>query len=333
MIRIGVIGYGYWGPNLVRNFLEIDGATVTTVCDRDAARLELARKRFPHLATTTDSGDLIRSAQVDAVVVAVPAAAHASLAEEALREGKHVLVEKPLASTSALARRITRLAVRRRRVLMVDHTFVYHPAVRKIEEIVETGRLGRVLYLDSNRSNLGLFQEDVDVVWDLAVHDLSIFDFIVKRSARAVSAMGARFPGHGRASLANIMLDYGDQLIGKVTVSWLSPVKIRLLTVAGDERMIVYDDNETVEKVRMYDRGVSLRRDEEQHLRVSYRVGDVFSPHLENREALHFMAREFVACIGSGRRPVADGRAGERVVRSLEAISASLARRGAWVRV
>ncbi len=258
MIGIGVIGYGYWGPNLVRNFAEAPGARLVSVCDARAERLVEARRRYPFVQTTERYQELLTEPSVDAVAIATPVSTHFELAVEALRSDRHVLVEKPLASTSEQATELIDEAARRNRVLMVDHTFVYTGAVRKIRELVAQRALGDIYYYDSVRVNLGLFQHDVNVIWDLAVHDLSIMDFILPGEPVAVSATGiSNIPGQPE-NVAYITLFFADNKIAHLHVNWLAPVKVRRTLIGGSERMIVYDDLEPSEKVKIYDKGVTL---------------------------------------------------------------------------
>jgi predicted dehydrogenase len=333
MIGIGVIGYGYWGPNLVRNFAEAPGARLVSVCDARAGRLVEARRRYPFVQTTERYQELLTDPSVDAVAIATPVSTHFALAIEALRSDKHVLVEKPLASTSEQATQLIDEAARRNRVLMVDHTFVYTGAVRKIRELVTQGALGDIYYYDSVRVNLGLFQHDVNVIWDLAVHDLSIMDFILPGKPVAVSATGiSNIPGQPE-NVAYITLFFADNKIAHLHVNWLAPVKVRRTLIGGSERMIVYDDLEPSEKVKIYDKGVTLSAGGEEvyQLLVSYRSGDMRAPKLDQTEGLQTEARHFIDSIANNSQPQTDGGAGLRVVRILEAAEKSMAARGGLV--
>lgn len=329
-VRIGVVGYGYWGPNLVRNFSDAPGAVVSAVADPRRERLDVAARRCPGAEMFTDAQALIASPAVDAVVVATPVATHFALAHAALRAGKHVLVEKPLASSSEEAMTLIDEAAARRRVLMVDHTFVYTPAVRRIRELVAGSELGELYYYDSVRVNLGLFQHDVNVLWDLAVHDLSIMDFVLGRQPSALSATGvAHVPGKPE-NIAYLTMFFADRLIGHVHVNWLAPVKIRRTLIGGSRRMIVFDDLEASEKIKVYDKGISVEESAEKVYQalIGYRTGDMWAPQIPVTEALHVEARHFVQCIADGRTPDTDGAAGLRVVRLLEAATASMAQHG-----
>ena len=335
MINVGVIGYGYWGPNLVRNFAAADGTRVTVVADRDEARLAKVHAFYPAIRVTTSSDDLIRGADVDAVVIATPVEAHFPLAMAALEAGKHVFVEKPIASTADQARQLIDEAAKRRLILAVDHTFVYTAAVRKMHEIIRSETFGKVRYYDSTRVNLGLFQHDVNVLWDLAVHDLSIMHYILDGSPVAVSATGhSHRPGQPEyAAFLTVFLD--DGTIAHVNVNWLSPVKIRRTLVGGERQMIVYDDLETSEKIKLYDKGITVTETpEEVHkLLISYRTGDLWSPNLPATEALAVEARHFAACINGDETPMTGGEAGLEIVRILEAANESMRGRGAPVNI
>jgi predicted dehydrogenase len=333
MIGIGVIGYGYWGPNLVRNFVEVPGASVLSVSDLNPKRLELVRSRYPTIETTTDLSELLSDPRIDAVAIATPISTHFDLALRALRAGKHVLVEKPLATTSEQALRLLEEATRRNLVLMVDHTFVYTGAVRKIKELVMSQRLGDIYYYDSARINLGLFQHDVNVLWDLAVHDLSIMDYVLGAQPRAVCATGVNHISGEPANIAYLTLFFDGSLIAHIHVNWLSPVKVRRTLIGGSRNMIVYDDLEPSEKVKVYDRGIAVNNHTEKlyEMLIGYRTGDMWSPQLDTTEALRVEANHFVRCIEGSELPITDGQAGLRVVEILEAATQSMARRGRLV--
>ncbi len=332
-VGVGVIGYGYWGPNLVRNFSEVPGARVLAVSDLNEGRFPEIHARYPSITTTTDYRHLLADPAIDAVVIATPVSTHFALALEALRAGKHVLVEKPMAQTAAQAIQLVEEAARVGRILMVDHTFIYTGAVRKIKELIESGRLGRLYYYDSVRVNLGLFQRDVDVLWDLAVHDLSIMDYLLGQAPVAVAATGvAHIPGRP-VNTAYLSCFFDDNLLAHFHVNWLAPVKIRRTLIGGDRQMIVYDDLEPSEKVKVYDKGITLDSLDSDapgayNLRIGYRAGDMWAPQISLTEALRVEAQHFLDCIRERRRPLSDGQAGLRVVRILEAASQSLARRG-----
>jgi predicted dehydrogenase len=335
VISIGVIGYGYWGPNLVRNFAELEGTRVARVCDLNSKRLELVKRRYPMVAVGADWRELIEDPAVDAVVIATPVTTHFELALEALRAGKHVLVEKPLAASAEEAQRLIDEAARRRLILLVDHTFVYTGAVRKIRELVQEGGLGDIYYYDSVRVNLGLFQHDVNVLWDLAVHDLAIMDYVLGRRPEAVSATGMSHVVGSPEDVAYLTLFFDDSLIAHIHANWLAPVKLRRTLIGGRRKMIVYDDIEPSEKLKVYDKGITVQEDAENiyKLLISYRTGEMYAPQFDTTEALTIEARHFVECIREGKRPITDGEAGLRVLRVLEAATESLNGRGELVRV
>jgi len=329
MLRIGVIGYGYWGPNLVRNFHECDGSAVTMVSDLRAERLTLVRTRYPTIKTTTEHRDVFDSDEVDAVVIATPVHTHFDLAMAALKAGKHVFVEKPLTQTSEQARALIEEARQRKLVLMVDHTFIYTGAVRKLRELVAGGELGNIYYYDSRRVNLGLFQPDVSVIWDLAVHDLAIMAYLFPDRPRAVSATGiGHVPGKPE-NVAYLSVYFESQMIAHINISWLSPVKVRQTLIGGDRKMIVYDDLEPSEKVKVYDKGIELTTKERIYeTLIGYRTGDMWAPKLDATEALSREARHFVECVEMGAAPESGGDAGLYVVGILEAATRSMAQRG-----
>ncbi len=330
MITLGVIGYGYWGPNLVRNFAEVRGARVGFVSDLRRDRLDAVSARYPSVRVSTDARDLIDDPAVDAVVVATPVSTHFELAMAALASGKHVLVEKPLASTSDQALRLIDEAERRNLVLMVDHTFVYTSAVMKMRELAAAGELGDIYYYDSVRINLGLFQHDVNVLWDLAVHDLSIMDYVLGQQPIAVSATGLSHVPGTPENIAYMTMFFDGRLIAHVHANWLAPVKVRRTLLGGSRRMVVWDDLEASDKIKVYDRGISLNPSQENvyQMLVGYRTGDMWAPQLALREALHMEASHFVECIDQRKTPLTDGHAGLRIVRMLEAATQSMVNQG-----
>jgi predicted dehydrogenase len=339
-LKVGVIGCGYWGPNLLRNLADNDGAELRWICDLDTQRLATMGRRYPAARQTTDFKDLFADPNLDAVVIATPVWTHFSFAKQALTAGKHVLVEKPLTSNVTDAAELVELAERLGLTLMVDHTFVYTGAVRKIKEIVDQGELGDLLYFDATRINLGLFQNDINVVWDLAPHDLSIMDFVIQRQPEAVAAVGSCHIKEGMENIAYVILRFSDEFMAHFHFNWLSPVKIRHTLLAGSRKMVVYDDIEPTEKVRIYDSGVTtvrneneLDREEAYRTLVSYRTGDVWVPKLDSTEALKYVCQEFLASIREKRAPLTDGNAGLRVVRLLEAAQKSISNGGAAIRL
>ena len=335
MVQVGVVGYGYWGPNLVRNLIELPDCRVGAICDRREDRLELAARRCPSARVTSDVESLIKDTSLDIIVVATPVTTHYEIAKAALRGGKHVLVEKPLTTSSEHAEVLIDEARRRGRVLMVDHTFAYTGAVREMKSLVSRGELGKIHYLDSVRINLGLFQHDVNVLWDLAVHDLSIADHVLGEPVAAVSALGFRhFPGQPE-NLAYLTLVYQSGAVAHVHVNWLAPVKMRRTVLAGSKKMVVYDDLEPSDKVKIYDSGVDLVEDEPSvhRMLVSYRVGEMRAPRVDLSEALGTELRHLLECVKQGRAPVTDGCAGLRVVRLLELAQESMKQGGILIPV
>jgi predicted dehydrogenase len=335
VISVGVIGYGYWGPNLVRNFAEAPGGRVGFVTDLRAERLAQVSARYPAAKVSSDYRDLIHDPAVDAVAIATPVSSHFELAMTALRAGKHVLVEKPMTATSEQSLALIDEADKRGLVLMVDHTFVYTTAVRKIRELTQNGDLGEIYYYDSVRINLGLFQHDVNVLWDLAVHDLSIMDYVLAQTPVSVSATGLSHIAGQPENIAYMTMFFDGRLIAHVHVNWLAPVKVRRTLLGGSRRMIVFDDLEASEKIKVYDRGISLDPSPENvyQMLVGYRAGDMWAPQLARTEALQTGARHFLDCIDNRTRPTTDGHAGLRVVRLLEAATQSMTRHGALVPV
>jgi predicted dehydrogenase len=329
MIGVGVIGYGYWGPNVVRNFYEASGSRVVAISDLRPERLIQGRSRYPLVKMTPDYRQLITDTTIDAIIIATPPTTHFDLALEALQAGKHVLVEKPLTETSEQAMRLIDEASRRNRVLMVDHTFVYTGAVRKMRELVVSGGLGDIYYYDSVRVNLGLFQHDASVIWDLAVHDLSIMDYILNLQPVAVSATGMSHISGEPEDVAYLTLFFDGHLIGHVHVNWLAPVKVRRTLIGASCKMVVYDDLEPSEKVKVYDKGITLNNGEEKYrMLIGYRTGDMWAPQLDITEALRTEIDHFLHCIEQGEPPITGGEAGLRVVRLLEAATQSVIHHG-----
>ncbi len=331
MIRVGVIGYGYWGPNLVRNFAEANGCRLASVCDARPQRLAVVEKRYPGVKAVTAWKDLVDDPEVDAVAVCTPVSTHFELAMAAIEAGKHVLVEKPMAINVEQCERLIDKAASRGVTLMVDHTFVYTSAVRKMQELVAAGTLGDIYYYDSVRVNLGLFQHDVDVIWDLAVHDLAIMDFVLPSRAAVVSATGISHVPGGPENIAYLTIFFGDNVIAHIHVNWLAPVKVRRTLLGGSSKMIVYDDLEPSEKIKVYDRGILVTPNSSEsvyQMLVDYRMGDMWAPRLETTEALKVEIAHFVECLEQGRKPMTDGQAGLDVVRILEAGTQSMREHG-----
>lgn len=334
-LNMAVVGYGYWGTNLVRNFEELPCVNLHTVVEPDPARCERVQQRYRGVRTVSALEDILDDSSIDAVAIATPVETHFDLAMAALDAGKHVWVEKPMTETSAQARALVALAERRKRTLFVDHTFLYTSAIRKMQEIISRGDLGKIYYYDSTRVNLGLFQRDVNVISDLAVHDFSILDFILPERPIAVSASGTtHFPGMPE-NLAYVTLFYESGTIAHTNVSWLAPVKVRQILLGGAKKMIVYDDMSPSEKIKVYDCGVSFTSDAKEIYQrlIGYRAGDMWAPKLELTEALRVAGEHFVHCVRTGESPITDGALGLRVVDLIEAATTSMKRRGETVEI
>ncbi|MDE3199592.1 MAG: Gfo/Idh/MocA family oxidoreductase [Acidobacteriota bacterium] len=330
-MNFGVIGYGYWGPNIVRNLRGIEGSEVVAIAEVSSSARTRAQKAHPGVKVVSDAAELFKSPDIDAIAVISPVWTHYDLAKAALMNGKHVFVEKPFTSNSAQGEELIELAESKRLTVMVDHTFLFTGAVRKIDELIRDGSLGRLYYYDSTRVNLGLFQHDINVLWDLAPHDLSIMDYLIKASPEAIVATGQ---GHlnGHEDVAYMTIYFPDKVIAHINVNWLSPVKVRTTLIGGEKRMLLWNDLEADEKLKIYDKGVDIdSREGVYNLLVSYRSGDMYAPQLEQVEALRQELSYFIECIESGSRPFNDGQAGLRVVRMLEAASASMKRKGELV--
>jgi predicted dehydrogenase len=328
MIRFGVIGYGYWGPNIVRNLRGLDSTQVVAICDKSEVALRRAKQAFPGVHVTHDASELLSSPDIDAIAVITPVWTHFELAKSALKNGKHVFVEKPFTSTSAQAEELINLAEQKNLQIMVDHTFLFTGAVKKIRQLIDDNTLGKLYYYDSTRVNLGLFQHDVNVIWDLAPHDLSIVDYLIGERPEAIVATGEKHL-NGLTDVAYLTAYFPDNVIAHINVNWLSPVKVRTTLIGGEKKMVVWNDLEVDEKIKVYDRGVNMSsREGVYNLLVSYRSGDMWSPKIEAIEALKAELSYFVDCIHSGDSPINDGMAGLRVVRILEAAEESLNRKG-----
>jgi predicted dehydrogenase len=330
-VKVGLIGYGYWGPNLARNLAEVLGFELAAIADPRQERRDLALRRHPGIAACADAQALLDREEIEAVVVATPLATHYQLARGAIERGKHVLVEKPLAASRAEAEDLAERAHARGVRLMVDHTFVYNSAVRAVRSILDSGDLGDLLYLDSVRVNLGLFQQDSNVIWDLATHDLAILDHLIGERPVAVSANGSAMAGYAHENIAYITVHYASGFLAHFHVNWLAPVKIRHMFIGGRRRMLVYDDMEPSEKVKVYDKGVDIDVQDEEARRqifISYRTGDMHAPRVDRREALSRVVEEFAASIADRRAPLTDGAAGIRVVTMLQAAEQSLRAEG-----
>jgi len=326
-MKLGVIGCGYWGPNLVRNFNALESVDVLAVCDAREERLKFISTQFPAIKILTkDANDILRSPDIDAVVIATPVSTHFSLGMEALSHGKHLFMEKPFTATVEQAERLIELAEQKNLRIMVDHTFLYTGAVEAIKKLVDSGDLGEMYYFDSVRVNLGLFQHDVNVIWDLAPHDVSIMDYLINRQPKAIAATGVAHFESEIENIAYISTYYDGNLLGHIHVNWLAPVKVRRTLISGSKKMVIYDDTEPSEKVKIYDKGVDVTHDKNQiyDILVQYRTGDMLSPHIDLTEALKKVSQEFYSAVNEGRPARTDGPAGLRVVKILEAANRSI---------
>jgi len=324
-VTVGLVGYGYWGPNLLRNYMELEGAQPKWVCDLDQARLAKASGRYPSVRTTTEFEDILGDPEVEAVLVATPISSHHELAMRALKAGKHVFVEKPLATSVEECDELCETADKAGLTLMVGHTFVYSPPVRAVHQILKSGELGDIYFVQCSRVNLGLHQKDVSVVWDLAPHDLSILEYWLSEAPISVQAMGRSCINNGIPDVAFLSVRYASGVIAELQVSWLSPVKLRRTIVVGSKKMLMYDDTESVEKVKIFDQGVDYKDPETfGEFQLSYRTGGIYAPKVDSTEPLSAEAAHFVECVRTGCRPITDGAAGRSVVAALEAAQRSL---------
>ncbi len=330
MIGVAIIGYGYWGPNLARCFAETDGCRVVAVVDPSPAALARAARRHPQARLLPDWREALADPEIDAVAIATPVGAHYEISLAALRSGRHVLVEKPMTETSVQARRLIEEAEKRGLTLLVDHTFIYSPAVMKTKELIKSESFGEVYYYDSTRVNLGLFQRDVNVIWDLAVHDLAILHHVLDSPPVAISSNGVSHVPGAPENMAHLTVYLESGAVAHLNVNWLAPLKVRQVMIGGSRRMIVWNDLEPSEKIRVYDKGVSLTDDLEEiyNIRVSYRVGDMWAPVLATTEPLLAETAHFIDCIATGRSPLTNGRLGSQVVEMLEAATQSMRMRG-----
>jgi predicted dehydrogenase len=331
IVRFGIIGYGYWGPNVVRNLDQSEKAQVFAICDQSAAARDRAQKAYPQANVHSDPAELLASAEIDAIAVVTPVWTHYELAKAALENGKHIFVEKPFTSNTKQAEELVNLAARKNLKIMVDHTFLFTGAVRKIKQLLQEDALGKLYYYDSTRVNLGLFQHDVNVIWDLAPHDLSIMDYLITQRPEAIVATGQSHL-NGFEDIAFITVYFPDKVIAHINVNWLSPVKVRTTLIGGEKKMLVWNDQAADEQVKVYDKGVTVTsREGVYNLLVNYRSGDMWAPRLERAEALTHELDYFVDCIVKDKTPMNDGEAGMRVVKMLEASTQSLRQRGALV--
>jgi predicted dehydrogenase len=327
VIRVGIIGYGYWGPNVVRNFHGLANCKLVAVCDENPTAVARVLASYPGVEVTSDARDMFTSKVIDAVAVVTPVATHYELARLCLENGKHVFVEKPFTATAAQAEELIDLAEQKHLKIMVDHTFLFTGAVRKMKELIDQRVLGTLYYYDSVRVNLGPFRHDVNVIWDLAPHDLSIMNYLIKERPAAVVATGASYV-NCQEDMAYITIYFQDNIIAHINVNWLSPVKVRTTRIAGEQRMLVWNELEAEEKIKIYDKGISVTNEGIYDLLVSYRSGDIWAPRIEQTEALKLETEYFVDCILHDKKPINDGEAGLKVVQLLEAANLSLRKRG-----
>ena len=333
-IKVGVIGYGYWGPNIVRNFFATPDCTVRMVADGRPERLNLLAKTFPSIQGVKDAEDIIGSKEVDAIVIATPVHTHFELAKRSLLQGKHVLIEKPMTSSVREADELIELATKKGLTLMADHTFLYTGAVQKMKEIIQTEVIGTPLYFDSSRINLGLFQPDINVLWDLAPHDISILTYLITETPESINATGISHTGNKIENIAYLTVNYNSNFIAHFVCSWSSPVKVRQTLIGGDKKMILYNDLEPSEKVRVYDTGYNHKTEEDRtRIMVDYRTGDVYIPKLSSREALAGVADDFIQSIIHKRDPMSNATLGKSVVRILEASQESIKNNGKEIRI
>ena len=336
MINVGIIGYGYWGPNLARNFNENPSTAVSYVCDLDDSRLKYSRIKNPNIKTTSDYKDVLNDADIQLIAISTPVSSHFRLAMDALKSGKHVLLEKPMTSNAAHAEQLIEMTEKNNLMLFVDHTFIYTGAVQHIKKLMSSGDIGDMLYFDSVRVNLGLFQHDVNVIWDLAPHDFSVMDYLIDEKPVSVSATGASRV-HGKIEdIAYVAVKFKSGLIAHFHVNWMSPVKIRRIMIGGSKKMVVFDDLSPDEKVKVYDKGIKLLdapKDKIYKNLIQYRIGDMYAPKIESAEALRVEVAHIVDCIQNKRKPLTGGISGLNVVKLLEVAQKSLKKGGASIRI
>jgi predicted dehydrogenase len=333
-IRVGVIGCGYWGPNLIRNFNENVHTDIRYACDLDLKSLKKIKLRYPSVITTRNYRDLLRDNDLQVIAVATPVHTHYKLASEILSAGKHLLIEKPLAASVKEAEKLVNLAQKKNLILFVDHTFIYTGAVGKMKDFISSGELGNLFYFDSVRVNLGLFQSDVNVVWDLAPHDISIMDYIISDRPKSVVAIGASHTDNGIEDIAYVTVKFDDQFMAHFHVNWMSPVKIRRIIMGGSKKMMVFDDLDPAEKIKIYDKGILFTKNDKELMYqniIQYRIGDMYAPKIDQTEALKVLIDHLADCIIKKKKPITDGESGLRVVRILEAADKSIKKGGAKI--
>ncbi len=325
-VKVGLIGYGYWGPNLVRNFMETANCELLYCCDKDILRLKEVRKRYPAIITTDNYDEMLRDPELNAIVIAVPTRLHYPFAKMALEAGKNILIEKPMTQTYREAVLLNALAARKNKILMVDHTFLFNEAVRQVKKIIDSGQIGDIIYIDSTRANLGLFQDDVNVIFDLASHDFSIIQYLLGIPPKTIQAFG-KSHFNKQEDVSYLMAEYPNNVFAHIHVSWLSPLKVRRLLIVGTKKMIVYDDIDQADKIKIFDKGVSIHKDlnkELERMKISYRSGDAWLPNIKGTEALSVLAKEFIEAVSTGKTGESDGKAGAMVVNILEKATLSV---------
>lgn len=317
--NIAIIGLGYWGPNALRTFVNTPGCSVSYCCDLSLKRLQEVKKQFPHLLTTTDFDEVLSDSSIDGVVLATPTGTHFELAKKAILAGKDVLIEKPMTNDSKKAWELVALAAKNKRVIMVDHILLFNPAVLKIKELIDKGEIGNVLYIDTTRTNLGLFQQDSNVVFDLATHEFSILQYFLKDKPKIISVTG-KSHFNKQADVAYISAKYPGDILVHVHVSWLSPLKMRRMIIVGSKKMIVYDDNESSEKIKIYDKGITREKstDDEHQIKINYRAGDIWIPNIKQADPLSLMAQHFINSIKNRKVERSDGQLGAEIIEILE---------------
>jgi predicted dehydrogenase len=328
-MNVAIIGFGYWGPNLVRNFNSVSDCKVKYVCDFRAERLNIVSKQYPSVETTHDYEEVLNDSSVEAVIIATPVFTHFELAKKALLKGKNVLIEKPITSTSAEAIALKDLADKAGKLLMVDHTFLYTGAVQKMKQLINEGNMGNIKYFDSTRINLGLFQPDINVLWDLAPHDISILNYLIDEKPYSVNATGISHTNNEIENIAYLTVNYTSGFIAHFNCSWTSPVKLRTMLIGGDKKMMLFNDLEPTEKIKIYDTGYNHKTDDDKRsVLVDYRAGDVYLPKVDSKEALYGMASDFITSIKENKKPVSDFDSGLRVISILEASQQSIKQKG-----
>jgi len=326
MLNVAIVGCGYWGPNLIRNFNSLPDCNVVAICDLNEERLNYIQNSYPDIQVTTDFRSIIDNGRIDAISIATPVSTHHSLAKESLKSGRHTFIEKPMAASVAKCRDLIDIAERKSLTLMVGHTFIYTPTVRKIKEVIDSGAIGEVMYISTRRLNLGLFQKDINVAWDLAPHDISIILYVLDSSPVSVNCQGKAHINPGIEDVTNISLSFPNGGFAIIHSSWIDPKKIREITIVGSKKMIIYDDNEPLEKMRIYDKRVEIPPyyDTFAEFHYSYHYGDMHAPYIKQEEPLKVECQHFLDCIKNGTKPESSGHEGAQVVQILEAANESL---------